>query len=62
MTTIDYSYVVTNTGNVTLTGVTVEDDKALGRIARPAATLAPGAKVTCTGTYTSPRPTSTPAP
>ena len=50
---ISYSYVVTNTGNVTLTGpVTVADDKAHRRPARPPASLAPGASMTCTATYT----------
>ena len=49
---ITYTYVVTNTGNVTLGGpVTVIDDKAT--VACPVRRLAaPGASVTCTATYT----------
>ncbi len=48
---INYSYVVTNTGNVTLTNVSVVDDKVS---ASPAsvATLAPGATTTFTASYT----------
>ena len=49
---LDYSYLVTNTGNVTLMGaVTVSDDR-IGTVACPAlptAGLAPGGMVTCTG-------------
>jgi hypothetical protein len=47
---IAYSYVVTNTGNVPLTGISVDDD----RTAAPsclASTLAPGAFTTCTASY-----------
>ena len=48
---ISYSYVVTNTGNVTLAGpVTVTDDKAT--VTCPAGGLAPGASITCTASYT----------
>ncbi len=49
-----YEIVATNTGNVTLTNVTISDPK-LGTLAcSPAlgSSLAPGAKMTCTGTYT----------
>ena len=51
-TVIDYSYQLTNSGNVTLAGpFTVTDDKAA--VTCPAdATLAVGAFVTCTGSYT----------
>ncbi|MFN8195561.1 MAG: GEVED domain-containing protein [Nocardioidaceae bacterium] len=49
--TIAYTFVVTNTGNVTLTGVTV-DDPLVGAVVCPATTLAPGASTTCTATYT----------
>ncbi len=49
--TIAYSFVVTNTGNVTLAGVAVADAK-VGTVTCPAATLAPGATTTCTATYT----------
>ena len=49
--TIAYSFVVTNTGNVTLTSVGVSDPK-VGPVTCPATTLAPGASTTCTATYT----------
>jgi uncharacterized repeat protein (TIGR01451 family) len=48
--TISYSYVVTNTGNVTLASVSVNDPK-LGSVTCPAPAapgLAPGDQVTCT--------------
>jgi uncharacterized repeat protein (TIGR01451 family) len=48
---VPYSYVVTNTGNITLTGITVTDDKVLA-VSCPATTLAPGASMTCTGSHT----------
>ena len=49
---INYSYLVTNTGNVTLTGpVTVTDDKATVTCPRRRG-LAPGATMTCTASYT----------
>jgi uncharacterized repeat protein (TIGR01451 family) len=49
--TISYSYLVKNTGNVTLAGpVTVTDDKAT--VTCPAGGLAPGAEMTCTASYT----------
>ncbi len=44
--TITYSFVVTNTGNVTLNPVTVSDPM-LGTVTCPAGPLAPGATVTC---------------
>jgi len=48
---IGYSYLVKNTGNVTLSGpVTVTDDKAV--VTCPAGGLAPGAEMTCTAIYT----------
>ena len=48
---ISYSYLVTNTGNVTLAGpVTVADDKAT--VTCPAGGLAPGGSMTCTASYT----------
>ena len=46
---ISYTYVVTNTGNVTLTGVTVTDDKA--SVSCPQTTLAVGESMTCTASY-----------
>ncbi|MGX1934677.1 DUF7507 domain-containing protein [Microbacterium resistens] len=55
---VTYSFVVTNTGNVTLTDVVVEEDDFTGsgelsEITCPeeAASLAPGESVTCTATY-----------
>ena len=48
---ISYSYLVTNSGNVTLAGpVTVADDKAT--VTCPAGGLAPLASMTCTASYT----------
>ena len=49
--TVDYSFVVTNTGNVTLTGITV-DDPLVGAVDCPVTTLAPTESTTCTATYT----------
>ncbi|WP_371783654.1 DUF7507 domain-containing protein [Streptosporangium subroseum] len=54
--TITYSYLVTNTGNVTLTGVGATDTAFSGTgtppvITCPVTTLAPQATTTCTGTY-----------
>ncbi|MEZ5191697.1 MAG: GEVED domain-containing protein [Nocardioides sp.] len=49
--TINYSFVVTNTGQTTLTSVGVTDPK-VGTVSCPATTLAPGASTTCTATYT----------
>ncbi|PJJ73092.1 putative repeat protein (TIGR01451 family) [Diaminobutyricimonas aerilata] len=56
---IEYSFVVTNTGNVTLADVTVDDSEFTGTgelsdvvCPEAAASLAPGAQVTCTATYT----------
>ena len=50
---LHYSYVVTNSGNVTLDGpFTVADDKATDESCPATATLAPGASITCTATYT----------
>lgn len=49
--TITYTYTVTNTGDVTLQDITVEDD-LLGPITLATTTLAPGASTTGTATYT----------
>ncbi|MCB9139652.1 MAG: hypothetical protein H6642_15025 [Caldilineaceae bacterium] len=49
--TVTWTYVVTNTGAVTLTDVTVTDD-IIGPVTCPAETLAPGASMTCTMTGT----------
>jgi len=48
---INYSYLVSNTGNVTLTGITLVDDK-LGSITCPKTSLAVGESMTCTASYT----------
>ena len=48
--TIAYTFVLTNTGAVTLTDVAVDDPKT-GPVGCPTATLAPGASTTCTATY-----------
>jgi uncharacterized repeat protein (TIGR01451 family) len=51
-TTINYSYQVTNTGNVTLTGIKVNDPlPGLSAVGCPSATLNPGQDLTCTATY-----------
>ncbi|HHX7304720.1 TPA: DUF7507 domain-containing protein [Legionella anisa] len=50
-TLITYSYVVTNTGNVTLNPITVNDDR-LGSVTCPVIILDPGLSTTCTATYT----------
>ncbi len=51
--TIDYSYVVTNTGNVTLNPVTVNDPlPGLSPISCPSTQLAPDGLMTCTASYT----------
>ncbi|MFT3860586.1 GEVED domain-containing protein [Micropruina sp.] len=49
--TVPYSFVVTNTGNVTLTGLVIDDPKVSGASC-PTTTLAPGESTTCTATYT----------
>jgi uncharacterized repeat protein (TIGR01451 family) len=55
---VTYSFAVTNTGNVTLTGVAVSDTQAPpagsldGPVTCPVTTLAPGVSTTCTATYT----------
>jgi uncharacterized repeat protein (TIGR01451 family) len=56
---IGYAFLVTNTGNVTLTGVKVTDTAAppsdpagLSPVTCPDTTLAPGASTTCTASYT----------
>src|SRR5690606_28533724 len=50
--TIAYSFLVTNTGNVTLTGIAVNDPLLAVAPVCPVTTLAPGASTTCTGSYT----------
>jgi uncharacterized membrane protein len=51
--TITYDIVVTNTGNITLTGVTVTDNSAVVGICTPPqpSTLAPNATMSCLATY-----------
>src|SRR6185369_15176641 len=52
-TVLDYSFLVTNSGNVTLSGpFTVTDNKAADESCPATASLAPGASITCTATYT----------
>ncbi|MFN8489134.1 MAG: SdrD B-like domain-containing protein [Caldilineaceae bacterium] len=46
---VTWTYVITNIGNVTLTNVTLTDDK-LGGVVCPVTTLAPNATTTCTTT------------
>ncbi|MFO1430472.1 MAG: SdrD B-like domain-containing protein [Candidatus Competibacteraceae bacterium] len=47
---ISYSYKLTNTGNVSLSACTVSDNKVT--VTCPSTTLAPGAFITCTASYT----------
>ncbi len=49
--TIGYTFLVTNSGNVTLTGIAVTDPK-VGAVSCPVVTLAPGESTTCAVTYT----------
>src|SRR6201999_3500051 len=50
---ITFSYGVTNTGNVTLSNVTVSDTlNGLSAVTCPVTPLAPGDSTTCTATYT----------
>ena len=55
---ITYDFVVTDTGNTTLSNLTVIDDQSVageslaGPVSCPVMSLAAGASVTCTGTYT----------
>lgn len=52
-TTLHYSFAVTNTGNVTLTGLAIDDPlPGLSASTCPATTLAPSASMTCAATYT----------
>ena len=55
--TVTFSYVVTDTGSASLTGVTAQDTAFSGSgtppvVTCPVTTLAPGESTTCTGTYT----------
>jgi hypothetical protein len=49
--TVTWTYRITNTGNVTLTSLTLTDDK-VGGITCPVTLLAPGATTLCTKTGT----------
>ena len=51
---LTYNLVATNTGNVTLSGVSISDPGVSGLACTPTqpATLAPGATLSCTGTHT----------
>ncbi|WP_316528850.1 DUF7507 domain-containing protein [Kitasatospora brasiliensis] len=49
-TPIPYDFVVTNSGNVPITNLAVNDPK-VGPVSCPVSTLAPGETVTCTATY-----------
>lgn len=50
--TVNYAFLVTNTGNVELTNVVVTDPlPGLSPVSCPATTLAAGANMTCTATY-----------
>src|SRR5207249_1720046 len=50
---VNYSYLVTNTGNVTLTGVSLVDDNVdAPGVSCPSPTIAVGASETCTATHT----------
>jgi LPXTG-site transpeptidase (sortase) family protein len=50
--TVTYSYLVTNIGNVTLTGINLSDDNDNDDMDCPATTLAPAGTMTCTATHT----------
>jgi MYXO-CTERM domain-containing protein len=50
--TVSYSYLVTNTGNITLTGVVLSDDNINGDMSCPQDNLAVGANMTCSATHT----------
>ena len=49
---VPYSYLITNTGNVTLTGITLTDDNTDAAPSCPATTLAPTESMTCTAQHT----------
>jgi hypothetical protein len=51
-TVIHYTLLVTNTGNETLTGITISDTlRRLSTVRCPSTTLTPGQSMTCTATY-----------
>ena len=49
---IDYSYLVTNTGTTTESGIVSVSDNLIPDVSCPPGSLAPGASETCTGSYT----------
>jgi uncharacterized repeat protein (TIGR01451 family) len=49
---VSYNYVVTNTGNVTLTGIGLVDDNTDGLVTCDATTLAPGDSMNCAAQHT----------
>ena len=49
---MSYSYLVTNTGNVTLTGIALSDDNDNNDVSCPATSLAPSQSMTCTASHT----------
>lgn len=50
---VSYSYVLTNTGNVTLSGpFKIDDDKSTDEVCPDTTTLLPSASISCTATYT----------
>ena len=53
---VNWTYAVTNTGNVTLTNVGVTDDQGV-IVSCPASELAPGAGMVCAAMTPTPRPT-----
>jgi hypothetical protein len=48
---INYTYVLKNTGNTSISAIKIADDK-IATVTCPATTLAVGVSMTCTGTYT----------
>ncbi len=50
--TVLYSYLVTNTGNVTLNGISLTDDNDEDDLSCPATTLAPQGQMTCSASHT----------
>ena len=49
--TVTYTYLVTNEGNVTLTGVSLSDDNDEDDMSCPSTTIAVGADMTCSATH-----------
>ena len=54
-TPVTWTYVVTNTGNVTLSNIDVADDQPGVTVSCPSGSLAPGTSKTCTATGTAER-------